>query len=66
MPMRCRLLRAVAFINFQEGFKNYPSQIFFLIERINVKNGSFDPCCFSEAQTFVFNVMENRFVLIFT
>uniref|UniRef100_A0A158Q8D6 RGS domain-containing protein n=1 Tax=Elaeophora elaphi TaxID=1147741 RepID=A0A158Q8D6_9BILA len=32
-----------------------------VLERINVKNGSFDPCCFSEAQSFVFNVMENRY-----
>ncbi|EJD75594.1 A-kinase anchor protein 10, variant [Loa loa] len=32
-----------------------------VLERINAKNGSFDPCCFSEAQSFVFNVMESRY-----
>ncbi|KAL4003084.1 Regulator of G protein signaling domain family protein [Acanthocheilonema viteae] len=32
-----------------------------VLERLNVKNGSFDPCCFSEAQTFVLNIMENRY-----
>ncbi|KAK6101583.1 Regulator of G protein signaling domain family protein [Brugia pahangi] len=30
-------------------------------KRINVKNGSFDPCCFSKAQGFVLNVMESRY-----
>ncbi|EJW89018.1 hypothetical protein WUBG_00072 [Wuchereria bancrofti] len=32
-----------------------------VLERINVKNGSFDPCCFSKAQGFVLNVMESRY-----
>ncbi|VDK71682.1 unnamed protein product [Litomosoides sigmodontis] len=32
-----------------------------VLGRINVKNGLFDPYCFSEAQTFVFNIMENRY-----
>ncbi|CAG9536725.1 unnamed protein product [Cercopithifilaria johnstoni] len=32
-----------------------------VLERINIKNGSFDPCCFSDAQTFVLKVMENRY-----
>ncbi|VDO32048.1 unnamed protein product [Onchocerca flexuosa] len=30
-------------------------------KRINVKNGFFDPCCFSEAQSFVLNIMESRY-----
>ncbi|KAM3723459.1 Regulator of G-protein signaling rgs-5 [Dirofilaria immitis] len=32
-----------------------------VLGRISVRNGSFDPCCFSEAQNFVLDIMENRY-----
>uniref|UniRef100_A0A915Q0D2 RGS domain-containing protein n=1 Tax=Setaria digitata TaxID=48799 RepID=A0A915Q0D2_9BILA len=32
-----------------------------VMDRVDSKNGFFDPCCFSEAQNFVLNVMESRY-----